>query len=161
MIIFAAEDVGNADPQALSVAVAAHRAVSVIGLPEGAIVMSQAVTYLACAPKSNSSYMALTKAREAARSAMSEPVPLHLRNAPTAMMKALGYSEGYKYPHDFPKHFATQQYLPDSLVGSKFYEPSSFGFEREIGKRLEWWNKLKQKQAEKSGRRKDKTEDRT
>ncbi len=158
-IIFAAEDVGNADPQALSVAVAAHRAVSVIGLPEGAIVMSQAVTYLACAPKSNSSYVALTKAQEAARSAMSEPVPLHLRNAPTALMKALGYSEGYKYAHDFPKHYAAQQYLPDSLLGSKFYEPSSFGFEREIGKRLDWWKKLKQKQEEEAGRKKDKTED--
>jgi len=159
MIIFAAEDVGNADPQALSVAVASHRAVSVIGLPEGAIVMSQAVTYLASAPKSNSSYVALTKARKAVRSAMSEPVPLHLRNAPTSLMKALGYSEGYKYAHDFPKHYAAQQYLPDSLVGSKFYEPSSFGFEREIGKRLDWWKKLKQKQEEDARRKKDKSED--
>jgi putative ATPase len=146
MIIFASEDIGNADPQALSVAVDAHRAFSVIGLPEGAIVMSQAVTYLACAPKSNSSYLALKNAKEAALSAMSEPVPLHLRNAPTALMKALGYSEGYKYPHDFPNHFAGQQYLPDSLAGSRFYKPTSFGFEREIGKRLDWWNKLREKE---------------
>ncbi|MEA2062416.1 MAG: replication-associated recombination protein A, partial [Gemmatimonadota bacterium] len=150
-IIFASEDIGNADPQALSVAVAAHRAVSVIGLPEGAIVMSQAVTYLATAPKSNASYLALGKARQAATSEMSQPVPLHLRNAPTALMKALDYGSGYKYPHDFPNHFVAQQYLPESLAGERFYEPTMFGFEREITKRLEWWNKLKRQQQEGGG----------
>ncbi|MEA1997246.1 MAG: replication-associated recombination protein A [Gemmatimonadota bacterium] len=143
MIIFASEDVGNADPRALEVAVAAHRAVSVIGLPEGAIVMSQAVTYLATAPKSNSSYLALTEAQEAARKHMSAPVPLNLRNAPTKIMKSLGYGKGYKYAHDFPYHFADQQYMPDELEGARFYEPTTFGFEREITKRLEWWRKLR------------------
>jgi len=142
MIIFASEDVSNADPQALVVATAAFHAVSVIGLPEGAIVMSQAATYLATAPKSNASYMALRKAQEAARKHMSEPVPLHLRNAPTSLMKALGYAKGYKYAHDYPYHFAPQQYLPDVLKGAKFYEPTSFGFEKEIRKRLEFWQKL-------------------
>ena len=142
MIIFAAEDVSNADPQALLLATAAFQAVSVIGLPEGAIVMSQAATYLATAPKSNASYMALKKAREAARKHMSEPVPLHLRNAPTRLMKALGYAEGYKYAHDYPYHFAPQQYLPDALEGAKFYEPTNLGFEKEIRKRLEFWQKL-------------------
>ncbi|MBN2289088.1 MAG: replication-associated recombination protein A [Candidatus Glassbacteria bacterium] len=159
MIIFASEDIGNADPQALQVAVAAHRAVSVIGLPEGAIPMSQAATYLACAPKSNASYVALKEAREAALSAMSAPVPLHLRNAPTALMKALGYAKGYKYPHDLPEHFAGQQYLPDSLAGSRFYRPGSFGFEREIAKRLEWWEKLRQKKKDGPGREKKEKED--
>ncbi len=142
MIIFAAEDVSNADPQALLIAVAAFQAVSVIGLPEGAIVMSQAVTYLATAPKSNASYLALKKAQEAALKHMSEPVPLHLRNAPTRLMKALGYGKGYKYAHDYPYHFAPQQYLPDALEGAKFYEPTNLGFEKEIRKRLEFWQKL-------------------
>jgi len=142
MIIFAAEDVSNADPRALLLATAAFQAVSVIGLPEGAIVMSQAATYLATAPKSNASYMALKKAREAARKHMSEPVPLHLRNAPTRLMKALGYARGYKYAHDYPYHFAPQQYLPEALKGAKFYEPTNLGFEKEIRKRLEFWQKL-------------------
>ena len=155
MIIFASEDIGNADPQALPLAVAAHQAVSVIGLPEGAIPMSQAVTYLATAPKSNASYLALNKAREAAASQLSLPVPLHLRNAPTRLMKALGYHKGYQYAHDFPYHYAAgQQYLPDALKGSVFYEPGSLGFEKEIRKRLEWWKKLRE-EAEKKGEEDD------
>jgi len=149
MMIFAAEDVGNADPQALSVAVAAFQAVSAIGLPEGAIPMSQAVTYLATAPKSNASYLALKNAQATAREALSEPVPLHLRNAPTKLMKAIGYGEGYKYPHDFPYHFTTQQYLPDALKGKKFYEPTSLGFEKEIRRRIEFWKKLVEEEKKK------------
>jgi len=141
MIIFASEDIGNADPQALPLAVAAHKAVSVIGLPEGAIPMSQAVTYLACAPKSNASYLALHKAQAAAREHLSAPVPLHLRNAPTALMKALGYGKKYKYPHDFPFHFAAQQYLPDGLEGLRFYEPTTLGQEKEIARRLDWYRR--------------------
>ena len=149
MIIFASEDIGNADPQAIQVAVAAHKAVSVIGLPEGAIVMSQAVTYLSTAPKSNASYMALHKAREALQEHPSEPVPLHLRNAPTKLMKALGYAKGYKYPHDFPYHFVDQQYMPEALKGKIFYDPGDLGFEREIRKRLDWWRKLREESREK------------
>ncbi len=145
MVIFASEDVGNADPQALQLAVAAHKAVSVIGLPEGAIPLSQAVCYLATAPKSNASYKALRAAQAAAKEHMSEPVPLHLRNAPTRLMKELGYGEGYKYPHDFPYHYAGQQCLPDALAGKKFYEPTTLGFEKEIVKRLEFWKQLRQK----------------
>ncbi len=146
MIIFSAEDVGNADPQALQVAVAAHKAVSVIGLPEGAIVLSQAVCYLATAPKSNAGYKALRAAQAAAKEHMSEPVPLHLRNAPTRLMKELGYGGGYKYPHDFPYHYAGQQCLPEALAGKKFYEPTTLGFEKEIVKRLEFWKQLRAKE---------------
>ncbi|MBW7997301.1 MAG: replication-associated recombination protein A [Candidatus Glassbacteria bacterium] len=145
MIIFAAEDVGNADPQALQVAVAAHKAVSVIGLPEGAIPLSQAVCYLATAPKSNASYKALRAAQSAVKEFMSEPVPLHLRNAPTRLMKELGYAQGYKYPHDYPYHFAGQPCLPEALEGKKFYEPTTLGFEKEIVKRIEFWKQLRDK----------------
>ncbi len=148
MLIFASEDVGNADPQALPVAVAAHHAVSVVGLPEAAIIMSQAVTYLATAPKSNASYLGLKSAQQALKKFPFEPVPLHLRNAPTALMKALDYSKGYKYAHDFPYHFAPQQHLPDQLEGQHFYEPTGLGFEREIRKRLEWWRKRKEQAGE-------------
>ena len=147
MIIFAAEDIGNADPQALQVAVDAHRAFSIIGLPEGAIPLAQAVTYLATAPKSNASYLALRKAQGAARKAMSDPVPLHLRNAPTGLMKDLGYGQEYKYPHDFPGGFAVQEYMPESLRGEVFYEPRELGFEREIRKRIEWWKKTIREQS--------------
>jgi putative ATPase len=145
MIIFASEDVGNADPQALQLAVSAHKAVSVIGLPEGAIPLSQAVCYLATAPKSNASYKALRAAQAAAKEHMSEPVPLHLRNAPTRLMKELGYGGGYKYPHDFPYHYAGQQCLPEALAGRKFYEPTTLGFEKDIVKRLDFWKQLRAK----------------
>ena len=156
MIIFAAEDIGNADPRALQVAVDAHRAFSIIGLPEGRIPMAQAVTYLATAPKSNASYLALKKALGAAGKAMSDPVPLHLRNAPTGLMKDLGYGENYKYPHDFTGGFAVQEYMPDSLKGEVFYKPKELGFEREIRKRIEWWKKTIREQ---SSDKKDKEEE--
>ncbi len=141
MVIFAAEDVGNADPRALQVAVAATEAVRLVGLPEGRIPLAQAVTYLACAPKSNASYRAIGRAEAAVREKGSLPVPLHLRNAPTPLLEKLGYARGYRYPHDSPGHHVAQQYLPDKLRGERFYDPSASGEEREIARRLEAWRR--------------------
>jgi putative ATPase len=137
MVIFASEDVGNADPQALQVAIAALQAFHAVGLPEGWIPLSQAATYLASAQKSNASYMAYKKAAKATKEHGSLPVPLHLRNAPTRLMETLGYSKGYQYPHDFPDRIAPQDYLPDKLLGERFYEPTESGHEKEIKERLE------------------------
>jgi putative ATPase len=142
MVILASEDIGNADPQALTLAVACFNAIDVIGMPEGRIILAQAVTYLASAPKSNASYKAIEAALEDARSQPNLPVPLHIRNAPTSLMKDLGYSSGYRYGHDFDGHFAEQQYLPDALKGRIYYEPTEQGQERSIGERLKsWWKK--------------------
>jgi len=137
MVIFAAEDVGNADPQALQVAVAAKDAVHFVGLPEGRIPLAQAATYLACAPKSNAAYKAMLAAAEDVKQHGPLPVPLHLRNAPTPLMKALGYGRDYKYAHDFEGHVVAQQDLPDKLKDRRYYEPSDSGAEREIKERLE------------------------
>jgi len=137
MMIFAAEDVGNADPQALPIAVAAFQAFSAVGLPEGKIPMALAVTYLATAPKSNASYKALGKAAETVRETGSLPVPLHLRNAPTGLMASLGYARDYKYPHEYPGHFVAEQYLPDEIKDKTFYEPTDMGQEKQIRARLQ------------------------
>ena len=137
MIIFAAEDIGNADPQALQVAVAAKDAFHFIGLPEGRIPLAQAVTYLASAPKSNASYLAMCGAAEDVKQHGALPVPLHLRNAPTPLMKALGYGRGYRYAHDYAGHVVEQQHLPDKLRGRRYYEPSENGAERDVKRRLE------------------------
>jgi putative ATPase len=137
MIIFAAEDIGNADPQALQVAVAAKDAFHFVGLPEGRIPLAQAVTYLASAPKSNASYLAMCAAAEDVKQHGALPVPLHLRNAPTPLMKALGYHHGYRYAHDYPGHVVEQQHLPDKLRGRRYYEPSENGAERDVKRRLE------------------------
>jgi putative ATPase len=139
MVIFASEDVGNADPQGLPVAVAALQAFHAVGIPEGWIPLSHAATYLATAPKSNASYLAYRKAAAEIGETGSLPVPLHLRNAPTKLMKAEGYAEGYRYPHNFPGHRVEQQYLPDRLLGRRYYDPSEEGHEREIRRRLEAW----------------------
>jgi putative ATPase len=136
MVIFAAEDVGNAEPQALQVAVATKDAVHFVGLPEGRIPLAQAATFLATCPKSNASYRAMLAAAEDVRSAGALAVPLHLRNAPTPLMKGLGYGAGYLYPHDYEGALVEQEYLPDFLVGRRYYEPSERGREREIGERL-------------------------
>ncbi len=136
MIIFAAEDIGNADPQALQIAVAAKDAFHFVGLPEGRIPLAQAVTYLASAPKSNASYTAMLAASEDVKQHGPLPVPLPLRNAPTPLMKHLGYGRDYKYAHDFPGHVAEQQHLPDKLKDRRYYEPSESGREREIKERL-------------------------
>jgi len=141
MVIFAAEDVGNADPRALQVAVAAKDAVRFVGLPEGRIPLAQAATYLATAPKSNSSYKAMLAAAKDVENKGALPVPLHLRNAPTALMDELGYSKGYKYAHDFPDHVVAQEHLPNELEGSKYYHPSDSGYEKEIGERMSRWNR--------------------
>ena len=144
VVILAAEDVGMADPQALSVAVAAQQAVHFVGLPEGAIPLAQAAVYLATAPKSNASYMALNKAVSEVRTGRQHPVPLHLRNAATGLMRDLGYGKDYKYAHDYKGHFAGQQNLPDELANTRFYEPGAQGYEQVVRERLEaWWGKAR------------------
>lgn len=141
IVIAAAEDIGMADPQALPIAVAAQQAVHFVGLPEGAIPLAEATVYLATAPKSNASYMALNKALDEIRSGRQYAVPLHLRNAPTGLMRDLGYRRGYRYSHDYDGHFSGQQNLPDELAGSEFYAPSDQGYERTVRNRIKaWWN---------------------
>jgi putative ATPase len=141
-IAMAAEDVGLADPEALKLAVAARDAFHALGPPEGYLPMAQMVVYLATAPKSNSAKRALHAALDAARDTPAEPVPLHIRNAPTPLMKELGYGQGYQYAHAVPEAYIPQEYLPERLGGSVFYEPGSFGFEKEIARRLAWWADL-------------------
>ncbi|HZX66558.1 MAG TPA: replication-associated recombination protein A, partial [Myxococcales bacterium] len=137
MVIFASEDVGNADPRALSVAVDALRAFELVGLPEGVLPMTQAAAFLASCPKSNSTLKAYSSARQAVLEKGALPVPLKLRNAPMPLMKSMGYAGGYKYPHNFEGNYAPEQYLPDELRGLRFYEPSENGEEARIKERLE------------------------
>ncbi len=144
-IAMAAEDIGVADPQALQLAVAARTAYHILGPPEGYLPLAEMLVYLATAPKSNSSYRALGDAMDAARATPGEGPPLHIRNAPTRLMKQLGYHDGYKYAHDSEDAYIPQEYLPDKLRGSVFYEPGPFGFEKEIAKRLAWWAELKKR----------------
>jgi putative ATPase len=136
MVIFASEDIGNADPHALSIATAAAQAVEFVGMPEAQINLAQTVTYLATAPKSNASYMALLEAKEDVKESLNEPVPLHLRNAPTPLMKKEGYGKGYKYPHSYPSHFVKEEYLPQSLKNRRYYRPTKQGEEIKICERL-------------------------
>ena len=136
MVIFASEDVGNADPQALQVAVAALQAYELVGLPEGTLPLTQAVTYLSLAPKSNAVISAFGKAKEAVEEHGSLPVPIHLRQASTPLMRKMGHGKDYRYPHDFPDHWVAQQYLPDALVGTRFYAPSDSGEEEKLRRRL-------------------------
>jgi putative ATPase len=136
MLIFASEDVGNADPLALAVAVAAAEAFDRVGLPEGKLILSQAATYLASAPKSNASLLAIAAATEAVTEHGALPVPLHLRNAPTQLLRELGYGKGYRYPHDAPEHFVDEQYLPDALRDARFYRPTEQGVEATLRERL-------------------------
>ena len=142
-IAMAAEDIGLSDPAALQLAVAARDAYHMLGPPEGYLPLSEMLIYLATAPKSNSSYRALNAAFEAARETPAEPVPMHIRNAPTRLMKELGYHEGYQYAHSVPEAYIPQEYLPDKLKGTKFYEPGPFGFEKDIAKRMAWWKQIK------------------
>ena len=139
MVIFAAEDVGNAEPQALQVAVAAKDAVHFVGLPEGRIPLAQAATFLATCPKSNAAYRAMLSASEDVRRTGALAVPLHLRNAPTPLMKGLGDGAGYLYPHDYDDAVVEQDYLPEPLRDRRYYEPSDRGREREIAERLQAW----------------------
>ena len=143
MVRFASEDIGNADPQALQVTIAAKEAYHFLGSPEGELALAQAAIYLATAPKSNAVYKAFNLVRKDIQRTQSLPVPMHIRNAPTQLMKDLGYGKDYKYPHDFPDHFVDETYLPENLKNRKYYWPTDFGFEKEIKKRLEWWRKKK------------------
>jgi len=147
-IAMAAEDIGLADPEALKLAVAARDAYHMLGPPEGYLPLAQMIVYLATAPKSNSSKVALSAAINAAREHPAEGVPMHIRNAPTGLMKELGYGAGYQYAHDAPEAYIPQEYLPESLRGSRFYEPGPFGFEKEIAKRLAWWEELRKRASE-------------
>jgi putative ATPase len=137
LVVFASEDVGNADPHALPLVVAAKDAVNFLGYPECTLPLAQAVTYLALAPKSNASYLAYQKAAETANEKPPYPVPLQIRNAPTRLMKGLGYGRGYKYPHDYQDAFVLQDYLPEALKNVRFYLPKNSGFEKELAERLD------------------------
>ncbi len=140
LVRFASEDVGLADPGALQVAVAAQQAVHFVGLPEGNLALAQAVVYLATAPKSNSLYRAYSEVQEDIRRTGYQPVPLHLRNPQTSLMRDVGYGRGYRYAHDFEGHFVEQQNLPDALADRTYYHPGDLGYEKDIKARLrEWW----------------------
>jgi len=138
MIIFASEDVGNADPQAVQLAVAVKDSFDFIGMPEGWIPLAQGVTYLACAPKSNASYLAYLEALKDVKEKGALPVPFHVRNAPTPLMKDIGYAKGYKYPHSFGG-YVEQTYMPDELQGKEYYKPTDNGFDKETKKRLAYY----------------------
>ena len=143
IMISAAEDVGVADPRALSVAVAAAETVERVGMPEGRIPLAEAAVYVATAPKSNAAYMAINAALKAVQEVNCARVPAHLQNAPVeGMATELGRSIGYKYPHDFPGHYVEQQYLPDELLGTRFFEPGDNGYEKDIKKQLEFLRSL-------------------
>lgn len=139
LVRMASEDIGLADPAALSAVVAARDAYHFLGSPEGELALAQAVVYLATAPKSNRVYAAWKAATARARATPSAPVPLHIRNAPTTLMKDLGYGTGYRYDPEEPEGVAAQEYLPDELRGERYYEPGGFGFEKTIAERLAWW----------------------
>jgi putative ATPase len=142
MIILASEDIGNAHPQALVVATAAFTAVDYVGMPEAQIILSQAATYLASVPKSNAAYLAINQAMQDVKASSPEPVPLHLRNAPTALMKKEGYAKDYKYPHDYPEHFVEENYLPEAKKEKIYYQPTDQGYEKTLRERLErLWKK--------------------
>jgi putative ATPase len=144
MIVLASEDIGNADPYALTLATSAFTAINYIGMPEAQLILAQAATYLACAPKSNASYLAIMAAKQDVDSTAELGVPLHLRNAPTKLMKQLDYGKEYKYSHDFEGHFAEQQYLPDELKDKIYYKPAGIGEESKIKERLKnWWKNKK------------------
>ncbi len=132
LVILASEDIGNAAPLALVVATSAFTAVTYVGMPEAQLILAQTVTYLASTEKSNASCLAILAAREDVRQGKIDPIPMHLRNAPTNLMKDLGYSAGYKYPHDYPDHFVPEEYLPPNLKNKVYYEPGENGFEKKI-----------------------------
>jgi putative ATPase len=148
MIRFASEDIGNADPQALVVAVAAQQAFHFIGLPEGELALAQAAVYLATAPKSNALYVGYGKVKNTINTKGYLPVPLHIRNAPTKLMKDLNYGKDYKYAHDYEESYVPQDYLPEDIKGELFYQPKGVGFEKTIKERLNYWRN-KKKEGEK------------
>jgi putative ATPase len=141
LVRMASEDIGLADPMALQVAVSARDAFHFLGSPEGDLALAEAALYLATAPKSNRTYLGWKEAKRAARETRAAPVPLHIRNAPTRLMKEMGYGEGYRYDHDEPDGVSPQRYLPEALNGRSFYQPSRYGHEKVVQARLEWWAK--------------------
>ena len=145
MVIFAAEDIGLADPLALTVAMSCQQAVHFVGMPEGYLPMAEACLYLATAPKSNSAYRAYLAAQQDVRNTGALPVPLHLRNAPHPLMSRMGYANGYKYPHDFPGHIVDQQMRPDAMQTHRYYEPTEHGLEAEIKSRIADYEKRRQR----------------
>ena len=147
LLRFSVEDIGLADPQALTQATAAWQAYERLGSPEGELALVQCVIYLATAPKSNAAYMAEKASRRAARETGSLTPPMHILNAPTKMMKELGYGDGYAYDHDAEDGFSGQNYFPDEMNRQRFYRPKERGFEREIQKRLDYWSKLRDKRT--------------
>ncbi len=151
LVRIASEDVGLADPRALSVALAAKDAYHFLGSPEGELALAEAVVYLATAPKSNRVYAAFAQAAEAAQEHPAAAVPLHIRNAPTPLMKELGYGEGYRYAHAYDNAYVPQEYLPEALRGASWYVPTDSGYEKTIGERMEFWRKLKERVGEAAG----------
>ena len=147
LVRFASEDIGNSDPQALTVAVAAKEAVHFVGMPEGNTALAQAVIYLATAPKSNAVYEAYTHAASDAQVDIAQPVPLHLRNAPTKLMKELEYGKGYQYAHEQAEGVADMTCLPPALEGRRYYQPTERGFEKEIKRRLDGWDAIKKRRS--------------
>ena len=145
LVILASEDIGIADPQGLQIAVAAQQALHFIGMPEGRIPLAEATIYLATAPKSNSAYLAINKALEDVKNTRTDPVPLHLRNPVTNLMKQIGYGHGYHYAHDYPDHYIQMDNLPDSVKNRVYYKPTQQGYEGIIYERLESWRKGKPK----------------
>jgi putative ATPase len=141
LVRFASEDVGNADPPALALTLAAKDAYDFLGSPEGELALAQATLYLALAPKSNAAYVAYNEARADIDAAPAEPVPLHIRNAPTGLMKDLGYGKGYQYAHDAPDARVVQEHLPDALRGRQYYRPVERGLEAELARRLAEWRR--------------------
>jgi putative ATPase len=148
MVRFASEDIGLADPQALVQALAAKQAYDFLGTPEGELALAQCIVYLATAPKSNAAYRAYGAARRSARDKGSLMPPKHILNAPTRLMKDIGYGKGYEYDHDSPDGFSGQDYFPDDMARESYYRPSERGFEREVAKRLAYWAKLRHKRTQ-------------
>lgn len=147
LVIFASEDIGNADPEALRLALAVKDSVHFVGMPEGWIPLAQGVVYLATAPKSNASYAAYRRAQQDVSRLGNLPVPLHLRNAPTRLARQMGHGEGYLYPHDNPDAVVAQTYLPDALAGRRYFIPGKHGFEKVISERLAWWRRRREEQG--------------
>jgi putative ATPase len=141
LVRFASEDVGNADPRALTLTLAAKDAYEFLGTPEGELALAQATLYLALAPKSNAAYVAFNEAKADVQERPAEPVPLHIRNAPTGLMRDLGYGSGYQYAHDAPDARVEQEHLPEALRGRQYYRPVDRGLEADLGRRLAEWRR--------------------
>ena len=156
LVRFAVEDIGLADPQALSIALWAKEAYDFLGSPEGELALAEAVIYLASAPKSNSAYVAFSKAMKDAEETSYEPVPLHLRNPETPLMKELGYGKNYLYAHDFKEKTTPMETMPEKLIKRKYYEPGDLGLEKEIKRRIEYWEKIKKEMIENLAKQEEK-----